>query len=219
MPAGCRAPLIGKGASLPSVAGAGALQPCAGRLKQSIIIVGNKHRLPAKSWSALSVGAFYFLPTILAARILKYFSSSNIMLFIEIVVVTGNVFGHATFFKKSFPSNELLLFLQHCDMVAIIGADRLQILSERLGASRLIWILHAATCFMFGSQLAVSESGFISGNMHTSWKRNSSLRQLCLNVWSWKALFSLVHKYASWRTESCLPSSLYCMIHYIWGKF
>lgn len=137
VPAGCRAPLIGKGASLPSVAGAGALQPCAGRLKQSIIIVGNKHRLPAKSWSALSVGAFYFLPTILAARILKYFSSSN-MLFIEIVVVTRNVFGHATFFKKSFPSNELLLFLQHCDMVAIIGADRLQILSERLGASRLI---------------------------------------------------------------------------------
>lgn len=101
VPAGCRAPLIGKGASLPSVAGAGALQPCAGRLKQSIIIVGNKHRLPAKSWSALSVGAFYFLPTILAARILKYFSSSNIMLFIEIVVVTGNVFGHATFLKKN----------------------------------------------------------------------------------------------------------------------
>ena len=51
----------GRGALLPSVAGSGALQPRVGRLKQSIIIVGNKYRLPAKSWSAPSVaGSFFF---------------------------------------------------------------------------------------------------------------------------------------------------------------
>lgn len=41
---GCRRLFNGRGALLPSVAGSGALQPCAGRLKQSIIIVGNKYR-------------------------------------------------------------------------------------------------------------------------------------------------------------------------------
>lgn len=83
---GLQSACAGKGALLPSVGGAGSLQPRAGRLKPLIIIVRNKYRLPAKSWSAASL-----LPNMLAARILKYFSSLNIM-FIETVAATGNVF-------------------------------------------------------------------------------------------------------------------------------
>lgn len=78
----------GKGALLPSVAGSGALQPCVGGLKQSITRVGNKHRLPAKSWSASSV-AFYILPANLAADMWDYFSSLNIILLLETGKVTG----------------------------------------------------------------------------------------------------------------------------------
>lgn len=64
VPQGLQLAVNGKGALLPSVAGSGALQPCVERLEQSVIIVGNKHRVPAKSWSA-----FHMLPNTLAAEI------------------------------------------------------------------------------------------------------------------------------------------------------
>lgn len=72
---GCSVPLMGKGASLPSVAGSAALQPCVGRLKQSIIIEGNKHQLPAKSWSALSVASRYSCAA-------NHFGSRNVEIFL-----------------------------------------------------------------------------------------------------------------------------------------
>lgn len=72
---GCSVPLMGKGASLPSVAGSAALQPCVGRLKQSIIIEGNKHQLPAKSWSALSVAGRYSCAA-------NHFGSRNVEIFL-----------------------------------------------------------------------------------------------------------------------------------------
>lgn len=67
-------PFNGKGALLPSVAGSGALQPCVGRLKQSIIIVGHKHQLPAKNWSDLSVaGSFSYSANHLGSRNVEIF--------------------------------------------------------------------------------------------------------------------------------------------------
>lgn len=78
VPQGLQHVFNGKGALLPSVAGSGALQPCVGRLKQSIIIVGNKHQLPAKSWSALSVaGSFLYSASHFGSRNVKIFLLSK----------------------------------------------------------------------------------------------------------------------------------------------
>lgn len=71
VPQGLQCAFNGKGVLLPSVAGSGALQPCVRRLKQSIIVVGNKHQLPAKSWSALSVPGSFSYPA-------NHFGSRNV---------------------------------------------------------------------------------------------------------------------------------------------
>lgn len=128
----------GRGALLPSVAGSGALQPRVGRLKQSIIIVGNKYRLPAKSWSAPSVAGSFFFFYILAASLAAH---------VEMFLLSKHhiVGGKSESERRLFGMREVLcsikgdlFFHPNCGTVVIIDADRQRLLSSRFRASRLI---------------------------------------------------------------------------------
>lgn len=123
VPQGLQPAFKGKGALLPSVAGCGALQPCVARLKQSIIIVGNKHQLPAKSWSALSVaGSFSYSA--------NHFGSRDV----EISLLsTHHIAGRSSESDWRIFGIRIVLYLFHqrslffyptCDTVVIIVADR-----------------------------------------------------------------------------------------------
>lgn len=131
----CSVPFNGKGALLPSVAGSGALQPCVRRWKQSIIMVGNKHQLPAKSWSASSVaGSFSYSA--------KLFGSRNV----EIVLPSKhNISGkkkklkqHPKKVTRIFGIHKVLCLVDHefltklwyiCDRLVLTGSRSCQVTS------------------------------------------------------------------------------------------
>lgn len=121
---------MGKGALLPSVANAGALQPCVGGLQQSIIIVGNKRQLPAKSWSAL-----------LFAESANHFCSRNVEMFLrsqhrDSKPLLGD-WGHFGAYKVLYLIKSYFIIILP-SVVVIIGTDRQQILSSEFRASILI---------------------------------------------------------------------------------
>lgn len=146
----------GRGALLPSVAGSGALQPRVGRLKQSIIIVGNKYRLPAKSWSAPSVAGSFFFFYILAASLAAH---------VEMFLLSKHhiVGGKSESERRLFGMREVLcsikgdlFFHPNCDTVVIIDADRQRLLSSRFRASSTDLNITRSNLFHVG-ELAGSE--------------------------------------------------------------